>query len=146
VDVCDDAGCATDHVTAIFTLSQVQFVIDAVNGGRPVLVSVFVGPVIADTGTAAMPLMDQAVRCPGAAPNTKLIWASPRELLNIFQADAIGCHVITVTIAIFQKLPLAGKSLGDYSLETVGCSIIVGKLWSSCFDDNPIHNRQADVG
>jgi len=63
--------------------------------------------------------MAEAVRRLAAAPNTALIWASPRELLNIFQADAIGCHVITVTNDILKKLDLVGKDLGDYSLETV---------------------------
>jgi transaldolase len=63
--------------------------------------------------------MAEAVRCLAAAPNTELIWASPRELLNVFQADAIGCHVITVTNDILQKLSLVGKDLGDYSLDTV---------------------------
>jgi transaldolase len=106
------------NVTAVFTLSQVQSVVEAVKGGGPVYVSVFAGR-IADTGADPVPLMAQAVRCLAVAPNAKLIWASPRELLNIFQADAIGCHVITVTNDILQKLTLTGKDLGDYSLETV---------------------------
>ena len=63
--------------------------------------------------------MAEAVRCLGTAPNAELIWASPRELLNIFQADAIGCHIITVTNDILQKLTLVGRHLGDYSLDTV---------------------------
>jgi transaldolase len=63
--------------------------------------------------------MAEAVRRLAEAPNTELIWASPRELLNIFQADAIGCHVITVTNDILKKLNLVGKDLHDYSLETV---------------------------
>jgi transaldolase len=106
------------NVTAIFTLNQVRSVVEAVRGGGPVYVSVFAGR-IADTGADPVPLMAEAVRHVAAAPNSKLIWASPRELLNIFQADAIGCHVITVTNDILQKLPLVGKDLGDYSLETV---------------------------
>ena len=63
--------------------------------------------------------MAEAVKAPAAAPNTELIWASPRELLNIFQADEIGCHVITVTNDILKKLSLVGKDLDEYSLETV---------------------------
>jgi transaldolase len=106
------------NVTALFTLEQVQGVVDAVKGGAPTYVSVFAGR-IADTGVDPVPLMAEAVRRLGGAPNTELIWASPRELLNIFQADAIGCHIITVTNDILQKLSLVGKDLGDYSLETV---------------------------
>src|SRR6201993_5585552 len=106
------------NVTALFTLEQVQSVVDAVTGGAPTYVSVFAGR-IADTGVDPVPLMAEAVRRLAAAPNTELIWASPRELLNIFQADAIGCHIITVTNDILQKLSIIGKDLGDYSLETV---------------------------
>jgi transaldolase len=106
------------NVTALFTLEQVQAVVDAVNGGAPTYVSVFAGR-IADTGVDPVPLMAEAVRCLAAAPNTELIWASPRELLNVFHADAIGCHVITVTNDILQKLSLVGKNLCEYSLDTV---------------------------
>ena len=106
------------NVTALFTLEQVQAVVDAVKGGAPTYVSVFAGR-IADTGVDPVPLMAEAVRRLAAAPNTELIWASPRELLNIFQADAIGCHIITVTNDILQKLSLVGRDLGDYSLDTV---------------------------
>ena len=106
------------NVTALFTLEQVQAVVDAVKGGAPTYVSVFAGR-IADTGVDPVPLMAEAVRRLTAAPNTELIWASPRELLNIFQADAIGCHIITVTNDILQKLSLIAKDLDDYSLDTV---------------------------
>src|SRR5580704_16372875 len=106
------------NVTAIFTLEQVQAVVDVVKGGAPTYVSVFAGRV-ADTGADPVPLMAEAVRRLAVAPNTELIWASPRELLNIFQADAIGCHIITVTNDILKKLSLVGRDLGDYSLETV---------------------------
>jgi transaldolase len=106
------------NVTALLTLEQVQAVVDAVEGGAPTYVSVFAGR-IADSGVDPVPLMAEAVRRLGAAPNTELIWASPRELLNIFQADAIGCHIITVTNDILQKLALVGKDLADYSLDTV---------------------------
>lgn len=106
------------NVTAIFTLEQVQAVVDAVKGGAPTYVSVFAGRV-ADTGTDPVPLMAEAVRRLAVAPNTELIWASPREVLNIFQADAIGCHIITVTNDILKKLSLVGRDLADYSLDTV---------------------------
>jgi len=106
------------NVTALFTLEQVQSVIDAVAGGAPTYVSVFAGR-IADNGVDPVPLMAEAVHRLAEAPNAELIWASPRELLNIFQADAIGCHVITVTNDILKKLSLVSKDLADYSLETV---------------------------
>jgi transaldolase len=106
------------NVTALFTLAQVQAVVDAVKGGAPCFVSVFAGR-IADTGIDPVPLMAESVKRLAAAPNTELIWASPRELLNIFQADEIGCQVITVTNDIIKKLSLVGKDLVGYSLETV---------------------------
>ena len=106
------------NVTAIFTLEQVQSVVDAVNSGAPCFVSVFAGR-IADTGIDPVPIMAESVKRLKAAPNTELIWASPRELLNIFQADEIGCQVITVTNDIIKKLSLVGKDQNEYSLETV---------------------------
>lgn len=106
------------NVTALFTLKQVQDVVDAVKGGAPCFISVFAGRV-ADTGVDPVPLMAEALKIMKAAPNTALIWASPRELLNIFQADDIGCHVITVTNDIIKKLSLVGKDMDEYSLETV---------------------------
>ena len=84
----------------------------------PSNVSVFAGR-IADTGRDPVPLMAEAVDILKTEPKAELIWASPRELLNIFQADAIGCHIITVTHDILKRLSLIGKSLDDYSLETV---------------------------
>ena len=92
--------------------------VDALTGGAPSYVSVFAGR-IADTGRDPVPLMTEAVRILESAPRAELIWASPRELLNIFQADAIGCHIITVTQDILKKLSLVGKDLDEYSLETV---------------------------
>ena len=106
------------NVTAIMTLEQVRDVVDALKGGAPSNVSVFAGR-IADTGRDPVPLMTEAVEILRAEPKAELIWASPRELLNIFQADAIGCHIITVTHDILKKLPLVGKNLDDYSLDTV---------------------------
>jgi transaldolase len=106
------------NVTALLPLEQVRTVVDAVAGGAPACVSVFAGR-LADTGIDPVPLMKQAVELLRAAPNAELIWASPRELLNIFHADQIGCHIITVTHDILQKLPLVGRDLHEYSLDTV---------------------------
>ena len=106
------------NITAILTLEQVGCVVEAVAGGAPSCISVFAGR-IADTGRDPVPLMAEAVAMLRAAPSAELIWASPRELLNIFQADEIGCHIITVTNDILKKLALVGKDLADYSLDTV---------------------------
>lgn len=106
------------NVTAILTLGQVREVAERVIGGAPCCVSVFAGR-IADTGRDPVPLMAAAVELLRQNSQAELIWASPRELLNIFQADAIGCHIITVTHDILKKLPLIGKALDEYSLDTV---------------------------
>jgi transaldolase len=106
------------NVTALMTLDQVTAVADVVASGAPACVSVFAGR-MADTGVDPVPMMAEAVRRLAAAPHAELIWASPRELLNIFQADAIGCHIITVTHDILKKLALVGYDLDDYSLDTV---------------------------
>jgi transaldolase len=106
------------NVTALLTLAQVRDVVSALAGGAPSYVSVFAGR-IADTGRDPVPLMAAAVEMISIHPGMELIWASPRELLNIFQADSIGCHIITATPDILQKLSLVGKDLADYSLDTV---------------------------
>lgn len=106
------------NITALMTLDQVRDVSEAIGSRAPACISVFAGRV-ADTGRDPAPLMQKAVGLMKRYPNQELIWASPRELLNIFQADEIGCHIITVTNDILQKLDIAGKDLGDYSLETV---------------------------
>jgi len=106
------------NVTALLTLGQVRDAAAALAGGAPSLVSVFAGR-IADTGRDPVPLMAAAVELLGMYSNIELIWASPRELLNILHADAIGCHIITLTDGILSKLGLIGKNLSDYSLETV---------------------------
>lgn len=106
------------NVTALMTLQQVREVVDVVAGDAPCYVSVFAGR-IADTGRDPMPLMAAAMELLQLAPNAELIWASPRELLNIFQADAVGCHIITATNDILKKLILVDKELADYSLDTV---------------------------
>ena len=106
------------NVTALLTLSQVRYVTDIVGGGPPSKISVFAGR-IADTGRDPVPVMAAAVELLRPYANLELIWASPRELLNIFQADAIGCHIITASTDILKKLHLVGKDLNQYSLETV---------------------------
>lgn len=106
------------NATALMTLDQVKKIAECLTGGPPCYISVFAGR-IADTGRDPVPIMAKAVEILKLAPNAELIWASPRELLNIFQADEIGCHVITVTNDILKKLDLIGKELGDFSLETV---------------------------
>jgi transaldolase len=106
------------NVTALMTLDQVQHVSAALAYGPQAFVSVFAGR-LADTGRDPMPVMAAAVELLRMYPNIELIWASPRELLNIFQADSIGCHIITATNDILAKLRLVGKDLHEYSLETV---------------------------
>jgi transaldolase len=106
------------NVTALMTLDQVRNVVAALDPNIPSYVSVFAGR-IADTGYDPVPLMTTAVEILKTAPAAELIWASPRELLNIFQADEIGCHVITVTNDILKKLSLVGYDLDEYSLDTV---------------------------
>jgi len=106
------------NVTAVMTLAQVKDVIRVLDPQVPSYVSVFAGR-IADTGRDPVPLMAEAVDILKAAPAAELIWASPRELLNIFQADAIGCQVITVANDILKKLSLVGYDLSEYSLDTV---------------------------
>ena len=112
-----DAGVRL-NITAILTLSQVQAVADAVEDGPESIVSVFAGR-IADTGLDPVPLMSEALEILQAAPKAELLWASPREVLNIYQANSIGCHIITATNDLIRKLSLAGKDLAQYSLETV---------------------------
>jgi len=106
------------NVTALMTLSQVVDVTAALKSGPASYISVFAGR-IADTGRDPMPLMSAAIEIMKMAPKAELIWASPRELLNVFQADQVGCHVITATHDILAKLKLVGKDLDDYSLDTV---------------------------
>jgi len=106
------------NVTAIMTLEQVKNVVSNLNPSVPSYVSVFAGR-IADTGRDPLPLMIDCVNVLKVNPLAELIWASPRELFNIFQADQIGCQVITVTNDVLKKLDLVGKDLNDYSLDTV---------------------------
>jgi transaldolase len=100
------------------TLGQLREVLPALNGATPSYVSMFAGR-IADTGVDPVPLLKQAVEMLKPIPATGLIWASSRELLNIFQAEAAGCHAITLTTDILSKLSLLGHDLAEFSLETV---------------------------
>ena len=106
------------NVTAMATLDQVQDASQCLAEGPSSFLSVFAGRV-ADTGHDPVPLMAAAVELLRPYPNLELVWASPRELWNIFQADAVGCHIITVTNDILRKLGLVGKDLHEYSLDTV---------------------------
>jgi len=106
------------NVTALTTVDQVKRVADRLAPETPAIISVFAGR-IADTGRDPVPIMAEAVKIMKKKPKSELIWASPRELLNIFQANEIGCHIITATNDILKKLPLIGKDLDAYSLETV---------------------------
>ncbi len=106
------------NVTAVMTLDQVKRITERLHSDTPAIISVFAGR-IADTGRDPVPIMAESVNIMRAKPKAELIWASPRELLNIFQADAVGCHIITATNDILKKLSLVGKDLDRYSLETV---------------------------
>jgi transaldolase len=106
------------NVTALMTLEQVTLISETLKDYAPAYISVFAGR-IADTGRDPMPLMKEAVEIMSPYPNQELIWASPRELLNIFHADQIGCHVITVTHDLLKKLTMVGKDLAEFSLDTV---------------------------
>jgi transaldolase len=106
------------NITALMTLEQVETVVAALNPDVWAIVSIFAGRV-ADTGIDPVPLMKQALDAMKGKPKAELLWASPRELLNVFQADAIGTHIITATPDILSKLQLYGKNLNEFSLETV---------------------------
>jgi len=106
------------NVTAILSLDQVRAVVDALDANTDAIVSVFAGR-IADTGRDPIPLMTEALEIVKQKPKAQLLWASPRELLNIIQADECGCHIITVTSDLLKKLSGVGRSLEDVSLDTV---------------------------
>ena len=112
-----DAGVIV-NVTAIMTEQQVARVAECLAPDVPAIVSVFAGRV-ADTGRDPVPVMRNCLHALADRPKAELLWASPRELLNIFQADEIGCHIITVSHDVLAKLSLIGKDLDEYSLETV---------------------------
>ncbi len=106
------------NVTAILTVQQVKDVAAALEKDVPAVVSVFAGR-IADTGRDPLPIMKESLQILKSLPKAKLLWASPRELLNLVQADEMGCQVITVTLDILKKLPMIGKDLAELSLDTV---------------------------
>ena len=106
------------NVTAMTTPGQVERVLGFLDPGVQHFVSLFAGRV-ADTGRDPLPLIRRCLEVLGPRPEVRLIWASPREILNVIQADEVGCHVITVTHDLLKKLPLLGKDLDEYSLETV---------------------------
>ncbi len=106
------------NVTALTTVAQVRTALDAVAGGSAAVVSIFAGRV-ADTGRDPVPVVREAKLLAAAAGNVEILWASPREVLNIFQADEAGCDIITVTADLLAKLSIVGKDLDQYSLETV---------------------------
>jgi transaldolase len=106
------------NVTAVFTTAQVELITSAVRDGAPSYISVFAGR-IADAGIDPVPIMARAVDIMTDAPRSELIWASPREVLNVAQADEVGCHIITITPDLIKKLDSLGKDLLQFSLETV---------------------------
>lgn len=106
------------NVTALMTTKQVEHIIDYLSEDTRSCVSIFAGRV-ADTGRDPVPIMAESVKLLHKKPLAELIWASPRELLNIFQAESIGCHIITVTNDLLTKIPIIGKDLNEYSMETV---------------------------
>ena len=106
------------NVTAVLTTAQVADAVGALEGGAPANISIFAGR-IADTGRDPLPIIDDALAIAASVPSIQLIWASPREVLNVYQANAVGCHVITVTTDLLRKLSLRNKDLGEFSLETV---------------------------
>lgn len=106
------------NITAVMTLEQVKNINDHLDSKTPSIISVFAGR-IADTGRDPVPIMSEAVKIIKNKPNVELLWASPREFLNVFQAESIGCHIITATNDLLKKLALIGKDLDEYSLETV---------------------------
>ena len=106
------------NVTAMMTVAQVENILPALADGKGSYVSVFAGR-IADAGIDPLPVMKEVVDKLADYPNIELIWASPRELYNVVQANDIGCHIITATNDILKKLPTIGKDLDQFSLETV---------------------------
>jgi transaldolase len=106
------------NITAMLTPAQVQTVANALKGGAPSVVSVFAGR-IADTGVDPLPIMQESLQILKDCPSAELLWASCREVFNIFQADTIGCHIITVTHEVLGSLGVVGKDLTSYSAELI---------------------------
>lgn len=106
------------NVTAIFTLDQIREVVKNLNENTPAVISVFAGR-IADTGRDPVEIMKETLKLIKSKKKFELLWASPREIFNLIQADQIGCHIITLSHDLLKKVPLLGKDLNDFSLETV---------------------------
>jgi len=106
------------NVTAVFTPEQVKAIVEHLADGTATIISVFAGR-IADTGVDPVPILRESLKIMEAKPRAELLWASPREVLNIIQANDVGCHIITATDNVLNKLPLLGKDHDAYSLETV---------------------------
>lgn len=134
----------TLNVTAIMTVEQVRDVAAALAPETPAIISVFAGR-IADTGVDPVPHMKACRAALAARPRAELLWASPRELLNVFHAQEAGCHIITATPGILSKLELVGKDLTQFSLETV--QMFYRDATASGFDiDVAPRNLSAEVG
>jgi len=118
------------NVTAILTVEQVKTILPALIHGMGAYVSVFAGR-IADTGIDPVPIMKEVINLLEEHKNVGLIWASPRELLNVIQANEIGCHIITATNDILKKLPTLGKDLTEFSLDTV--KMFYNDAQSACY-------------
>lgn len=106
------------NITAVMLFDQVQEMTNTLEKDVPSYISIFAGR-IADTGCDPIPLMKESLKIIQEKPSIELLWASPRELLNVIQADQIGCHIITATTDVLEKLKLIGKDLKEYSLDTV---------------------------
>jgi transaldolase len=128
------------NVTAILTLGQVEEVVRALYPGTPAIISVFAGR-IADTGVDPVPIMKRAANIVRSLPMVELLWASPREVLNIFQADEAGCDIITVPPDLLKKLDLIGKDLKEYSLETVAMFHRDASIAAYCIDTSESDTR-----
>ena len=114
-----DAENVKMNITAVFTLSQVRSILENLNTENSHIISIFAGR-IADTGVDPIEIMRTALSLiKSHNPNLQLLWASPREVLNVYQAEDLGCDIITITTALLNKLRLKGKDLDEYSLETV---------------------------
>lgn len=117
IEELSDAGVQL-NITAVFTIDQVKAIVENLSYDTPAIVSVFAGR-IADSGLDPVPIMQECVKILKDLPKGELLWASPRELLNIIQADEVGCHIITATTSVLDKLKLLNKDLTEFSLETV---------------------------
>ena len=128
------------NVTALMTLDQVDAVVPGLRNGPPSCISIFAGRV-ADAGCDPLPILRGALERMRAYPQIELIWASPRELFNIVQAEEIGCHIITVTHDLLKKLPLIGRDLTEYSLDTVKMFVNDARAANFVLETSPLVQR-----